>query len=161
MGWQSNGDATAQLYNLYFESAEQAARYCKKHGFSYTVDEPNLPRSFHGKKSYAHNFLSEAVENKIKVNRPETIASKHFKWKRGRHSMWVNQHRQPYGGEAHVPEGNKDQGNRLSHRGRIDLVWSAWEVVSRSSGIARHMSQTKTKASRLWMLNKVSDENLL
>ena len=125
MGWQSNGDATAQLYNLYFESAEQAARYCKKHGFSYTVDEPNLPRSFHGKKSYAHNFLSEAVENKIKVNRPETIASKHFKWKRGRHSMWVNQHRQPYGGEAHVPEGNKDQGKQTVPQGGASTSYGA------------------------------------
>ena len=148
MGWQSNGDATAQLYNLYFESAEQAARYCKKHGFSYTVDEPTCRAASTG-KSPMRTTSCPAVENKIKVNRPETIASKHFKWKRGRHSMWVNQHRQPYGGEAHVPEGNKDQGKQTVPQGGASTSYGAWEVVSRSSGIARHMSQTKTKASRL------------
>jgi hypothetical protein len=112
MGWQSGGDPAAQLYNLYFDSPEQAARYCRKHGFDFDVDEPNLPRDFHGKKSYAHNFLSEAVENKIKASKPRDIASKHFKWKNGRRSMWVNVPRQNYGAEEHNPEGNPDQGTQ-------------------------------------------------
>ena len=112
MGWQSGGDPAAQLYNLYFDTPEQAAMYCTKHGFDFDVDQPNLPRDFHGKKSYAHNFLTEAVENKIKVKKPNDISRNHFKWSQPKQTQWLNQHRRAYGGEDHNPTGNAKQGKQ-------------------------------------------------
>jgi hypothetical protein len=112
MGWQSGGDPAAQLYNLYFETPDQAAQYCRKHGFDFNIEQPNLPRDFHGKKSYAHNFLTEAVENKIKAKKPADIARNHFKWNAPRQTQWINQHRRSYGGEDHNPTGNSFQGEQ-------------------------------------------------
>ena len=114
MGWQSGGDPAAQLYNLYFDTPEQAAMYCTKHGFDFDIDQPNLPRDFHGKKSYAHNFLTEAVENKIKVKKPNDISRNHFKWNQPRQTQWLNQHRRSFGGEDHNPTGNPFQGEQAA-----------------------------------------------
>ena len=114
MGWQSGGDPAAQLYHLNFDTPEQAAQYCRKHGFNYEIDQPNLPRDFHGKKSYSHNFLTEAVENKIKAKKPNDIAVNHFKYSAPRQTQWINQHRRSFGGEDHNPTGNPFQGEQTA-----------------------------------------------
>ena len=66
MGWTSGADPLTQLYQLRFETPEQAIRYLRKHGFqNYEVSGFNEQRDFHGKKHYSHNFLAPAVENKV------------------------------------------------------------------------------------------------
>jgi hypothetical protein len=53
MGWTSSGDMKQQL-RLYFDSKEEAASYCERHGIAYQVFEAKEParRTI----AYADNF---------------------------------------------------------------------------------------------------------
>lgn len=53
MGWTSTGDPLSNV-RLWFSSAEDAARFCDKHGWSYFVEEEQPRKPL--RKSYADNF---------------------------------------------------------------------------------------------------------
>lgn len=53
MGWTSTGDPLSNL-RVTFSSPEDAARYCEKNGWSYTIEEARVRKPL--KKSYAANF---------------------------------------------------------------------------------------------------------
>lgn len=53
MGWTSSGD-TKQQIRLRFETCEDAAAYCERHGIPYQVSEPKEPKR--RVIAYADNF---------------------------------------------------------------------------------------------------------
>jgi len=53
MGWTSSGDTKGQL-RLWFDNKDEALAYAHKHGFMYTLEEPQKPEV--RPKAYADNF---------------------------------------------------------------------------------------------------------
>ena len=53
MGWTSSRDTKTQL-RLWFDSAEDAVAYARKHGLMYTLEQPQRKKLM--PKAYADNF---------------------------------------------------------------------------------------------------------
>ncbi|KAG2495336.1 hypothetical protein HYH03_006606 [Edaphochlamys debaryana] len=60
MGWTSTADTLENVgrASLFFYTADEAKRFCEKHGWGYTVDEPNIRKTQRTKRyaSYSDNF---------------------------------------------------------------------------------------------------------
>ena len=67
MGWASTADPHSNTH-LHFGSREAAVRFAEKNGWAYEVEETgeNTRARLAGTKAYGHNFLSVAVENRLK-----------------------------------------------------------------------------------------------
>jgi len=74
MGWTSGRDPLAQLvYQLKFDTKEQAVRYCEEHNVDYTVEEETvMTEDMIEQKSYADNFQWDGDD--------ETDATGHSMW---------------------------------------------------------------------------------
>ena len=73
-GWTSTADPMSNQ-QLHFDSAEDAARFASRQGWSFEVEAPISRKQVLGTKKYAFNFLAENVENKLKR---EGVKTKEF-----------------------------------------------------------------------------------
>ncbi len=58
MGWIGGTDTAAQVC-LFFDSREGAVRYAKRHGYAFTISEPQ--EKLFSPKSYADNFRTDRL----------------------------------------------------------------------------------------------------
>ena len=65
MGYYSSGDPVG-VFQMQFETSEDAAKFCEKMGYEYEVREFHESKNFQGQKSYDYNFLQEDVQTNMK-----------------------------------------------------------------------------------------------
>lgn len=65
MGWTSTSDPIEHVSraSLLFYTKEEAIRFCEKHGWAYTVEDPNIRRPDRQKRfgGYGENFRCAGV----------------------------------------------------------------------------------------------------
>ena len=71
MGWVSGSDpmSSNMKLQLSFRNAAEAAYFCKKRGWKYTVDEPMYRKGRDDDAQYQDNFLPQSVAYKVRTER--------------------------------------------------------------------------------------------
>ena len=129
MGYYSSGDPVG-VFQMQFETSEDAAKFCEKMGYEYEVREFHESKNFQGQKSYDYNFLQEDVQTNMKSG-GRRQGQKWFKNDTALRSGWANIPRSDYGkAEPYRKDANKElaknapkfKNSKLSHISKIPLT---------------------------------------
>mmetsp|Transcript_26876 Transcript_26876/g.86418 ORF Transcript_26876/g.86418 Transcript_26876/m.86418 type:complete len:225 (-) Transcript_26876:50-724(-) len=94
MGWRSSADPLHAM-RLQFESQEAAVGFAKRQGYSFMVVPDREHNEEPGMYSYADNFLTPYVRNRMA--RGKVRPAQEYRWKKPGTSCWVNLPRSDYG----------------------------------------------------------------